>query len=156
MCVTVQTKFLNSFCSRNAQFSERYIKQGGSNHSAVSSNSCFLMNSHWYCTPSTELMKNFPWYFFFFCCKRLTGSKPKCFIDIFSDHTWNSQYTQDKATHLGCLILSGAPQATKLVFFCGSLNISLFILSGTASGGDMENVFHARMTNRPVIHSQLC
>lgn len=75
---------------------------------------------------------------------------------IFSDHTQNSQYTHDKATHLGCLILSGAPQATKPVFFCGSLNISLFILSGTASGGEMENAFHARMTNRPVIHSRLC
>lgn len=74
---------------------------------------------------------------------------------IFSDHAQNSKYIHDKPYHLGCLLLSGAPQATKSVSFCGLLNISLFILSGTASGEEMENAFHARMTNRPVMHSRL-
>jgi len=76
---------------------------------------------------------------------------------IFLYRAQNSQYnTHDKASHLGCLLLGGAPQATNSVSFCGSLNISLFILSGTASGGEMENAFNARMTNGPVIHSGLC
>jgi len=39
--------------------------QGGSNHSAVSSNSHLLTNCHLYCMPIIELMKNFPQYFFF-------------------------------------------------------------------------------------------
>lgn len=92
---------------------------------------------------------------FFFCCKKQTGSKPKYFMAIFSDHAPNSKYIHNKPYHLGCLLLSGAPQATKSVSFCGLLNISLFILSGTASGKEIENSFHARMTNRPVMHSRL-
>lgn len=129
--------------------------QGGNNHSAVSSNSHFLMNCHKYCMPIIELMKNLPQYFFFFCCKRQAGSKPKYVMVIFS-YAQNSQYnTRDKASHLGCL-LEEHPRLQTQSLFCGSLNISLFILSGTASGGEMENAFYARMTNGQVIHSGLC